>query len=261
CYQEGQGVDRDHGQALFWYKKALERGHKGACWPLGVLYYEGKGVRQDVSRARELWSIAKTRRSYAFHVTPEEIDALERRGSKAEKHVFLGMRHILQGHNMCAPTSAAMTLNYYGFKCDPYQIKLKCPKSPVGTGTGWDKLVIGIEAVSGKKWQTAEVPYDDAGFDDGLARTKANLDKGFPVLVDIREVGSGQRPQGSAHTVVAIGYDESKRVIYFQDPAIKYPGVRAFPYGHFKRAWNSQWYRSDASGKIVRPFILTSWKD
>lgn len=50
-YAYGRGVDLDHEQAVFWYRKAAEQGHIDAHWLLGQMYYRGCGIKQDDEQA------------------------------------------------------------------------------------------------------------------------------------------------------------------------------------------------------------------
>jgi TPR repeat protein len=57
-YDNGHGLHQDYFQALSWYRKAAERGHRGAQTNLGVLYYKGNGVKKDYVEADKWFSIA-----------------------------------------------------------------------------------------------------------------------------------------------------------------------------------------------------------
>ena len=41
-----------------WYQKAAEQGHVASQFNLGLLYQDGKGVRQNKSQAKELFGKA-----------------------------------------------------------------------------------------------------------------------------------------------------------------------------------------------------------
>ncbi len=43
----------DYAQALIWYRKAADQNHASAQNKLGILYYEGKGVKQDFNQAAQ----------------------------------------------------------------------------------------------------------------------------------------------------------------------------------------------------------------
>lgn len=51
AYDRGEGIHQDDKQALDWYRKASENGHKRAQFFLGCAYYDGQGVPQDYQQA------------------------------------------------------------------------------------------------------------------------------------------------------------------------------------------------------------------
>ena len=56
-YQQG-----NHAKAFEWYTKAANQGEAEAQHNLGVMYYEGQGVRQDYYKSVEWYTkAAKTR--------------------------------------------------------------------------------------------------------------------------------------------------------------------------------------------------------
>ncbi|MDG4594290.1 MAG: SEL1-like repeat protein [Candidatus Contendobacter sp.] len=52
-YANGKGVKQDYAQARQWFQKAAEQGDAAAQFILGVMYYEGKWVKQDYGQARQ----------------------------------------------------------------------------------------------------------------------------------------------------------------------------------------------------------------
>ena len=54
CYEEGQGLSQDYGQAIYWWRKAAEQGDAEAQYSLGICYAEGIGVDRD-SKQAEYW--------------------------------------------------------------------------------------------------------------------------------------------------------------------------------------------------------------
>lgn len=61
----GHGVDEDHKAALFWYRKAADSGHLGACLSLGYIFREGLGVLCDYSESYR-WYLKAVRRGTTF---------------------------------------------------------------------------------------------------------------------------------------------------------------------------------------------------
>src|SRR5260370_20495292 len=53
-YNNGQGVQQDHTQAVLWYRKAADQGDARAQCNLGLMYNNGQGVQQDHTQAA-LW--------------------------------------------------------------------------------------------------------------------------------------------------------------------------------------------------------------
>lgn len=50
-YEEGKGVEQDHGEALEWYRRAAEHGSERAQFNLAHMYANGKGVARDEAEA------------------------------------------------------------------------------------------------------------------------------------------------------------------------------------------------------------------
>jgi hypothetical protein len=89
-YQEGQGVQKDHGEAAKWYRRSAEAGQPFAQNNLGVMYKHGRGVKQDNVQAYFWFSLAskyylefeemnlerarQNRQGVASKMTPDEID-------------------------------------------------------------------------------------------------------------------------------------------------------------------------------------------
>jgi TPR repeat protein len=51
-YSQGKGIKQDYAQALDWYKKAAMQNYPDAEYNLGVLYQDGKGIAADPKEAR-----------------------------------------------------------------------------------------------------------------------------------------------------------------------------------------------------------------
>ena len=50
-YENGQGVQRDFEQSVYWYKRGALNGDISAQSNLGTMYFEGRGVSKDYSEA------------------------------------------------------------------------------------------------------------------------------------------------------------------------------------------------------------------
>lgn len=61
----GYGVEEDHQAALFWYRKAADSGHLGACLSLGFIFREGLGVLRNYPESYR-WYIKAVRRGARY---------------------------------------------------------------------------------------------------------------------------------------------------------------------------------------------------
>ena len=52
-YEDGRGVKQDDVEAVKWFRQAAEQGDAKAQFNLGVMYAKGQGVRQDKGQAKE----------------------------------------------------------------------------------------------------------------------------------------------------------------------------------------------------------------
>ncbi|NFS06722.1 hypothetical protein FDE99_02870 [Clostridium botulinum] len=50
-YYEGKGVEQDYKKAMYWYKKSSQEGNFTAMSNIGFMYYNGQGVTQDYKKA------------------------------------------------------------------------------------------------------------------------------------------------------------------------------------------------------------------
>jgi TPR repeat protein len=51
AYNFGRGVEQNKSKAIYWYKKAAEKGIAQAAYNLGRMHYFGDGVEQNKSKA------------------------------------------------------------------------------------------------------------------------------------------------------------------------------------------------------------------
>jgi len=59
-YYEGKGVALDLTKAAKWYRKSAEQGNADAQFWLGTMYSEGKGVALDLTEAAKWYERAKS---------------------------------------------------------------------------------------------------------------------------------------------------------------------------------------------------------
>ena len=55
-YYYGKGVEQDYSKALEWLKKAADAGNSAAMYNIGYMYEYGKGVEQDYTKALEWYT-------------------------------------------------------------------------------------------------------------------------------------------------------------------------------------------------------------
>jgi uncharacterized protein YvpB len=219
---------------------------------LGEYYFSQPGGH-DVEKAKHCWEKARESEGHKQTATSADCAAAEERAAVVGERQFLKVPHLDQGWNLCAPTSTSVVLRYYGLAADPEEIKRNAPNSPFGTGTAWDKINLSLQKLYGFTWELKTFSFDAKGAEEGLTLIRGELDRGNPVVIDIR----GAEATGGAHTVTVIGYDRQQGVIYLQDTARYAPGVVAMGEADFIKRWNSQWFLSKSTGEVVRPLLLT----
>lgn len=64
-YNNGEGVSRDHAEAMKWCRKAANLGHAGGQFNLGRMYAEGVGVTKSLIRAYMWFSLSAQAREAA----------------------------------------------------------------------------------------------------------------------------------------------------------------------------------------------------
>ena len=57
-YANGRGVKQDLFNAKEWYQKAADQGYALAQYNLGLMYAKGQGVRQNYTKAKEYFGLA-----------------------------------------------------------------------------------------------------------------------------------------------------------------------------------------------------------
>ena len=69
-YQRGEGVGRDPGEAMRWYRVAAERNDAEAQYRLGLMYLRGDGVVVDVGEAHRWFTLRRAHHAHHYH-TPQ----------------------------------------------------------------------------------------------------------------------------------------------------------------------------------------------
>ncbi|MSP63791.1 MAG: hypothetical protein EXR72_26290 [Myxococcales bacterium] len=144
------------------------------------------------------------------------VDRFHRDGSGLPPSVALSLRTYSQMHNSCGETAAAMILKGAGLPVSLAGVDTQLPFAP-GTNLLVDEEFRkrGLTAVNG--------PGD-------LARLKAFLASGYPVMVSIGWEGGG------GHLTVVTGYDDATRRLTLRN--FHADGTdSAVPYDEFDRYW------------------------
>jgi hypothetical protein len=153
-------------------------------------------------------------------------------GARKPGRVLLPVKHQPQLPFLCVPTSASMALEFYGAHVSPVRLKaLATPPDSKFQGTYFRDMVRAMRAL-GYPWSERDYAVNRQGFAAGLRRITASLDRGRPVLVDLRIPPVG-------HTVLVTGYDRKKRKLVYVDPAAPAPGRVTVSFARFKKMWRS----------------------
>ena len=75
-YYNGEGVSRDHVEAMKWYRKAASQGHAGGQFNLGRMYAEGLGVARNLIRAYMWFSLSEQASDAAALAEKAKVAAL-----------------------------------------------------------------------------------------------------------------------------------------------------------------------------------------
>jgi TPR repeat protein len=110
-YELGQGVPyADPKAAAGWYQKAVEQNYAPAINNLARLYADGRGVKQDVPKAIELWSkAAETGNTTARFNLGLQYAA----GIGVKKDMKKAAEHLLQAAESGLPEAQFAIANYY----------------------------------------------------------------------------------------------------------------------------------------------------
>ena len=69
-YQRGEGVGRDPGVAMRWYRVAAERDDAEAQYRLGLMYLRGDGVVANAEEAHRWFTLRRAHHAHHYH-TPQ----------------------------------------------------------------------------------------------------------------------------------------------------------------------------------------------
>jgi len=81
-YDEGQGIPKQHHQAVRWYSVAASQGDPEAPYYLGRIYQDGRGCPKNYARARQWYHVGATRGNHKAAVNLGTMHALGLGGPK-----------------------------------------------------------------------------------------------------------------------------------------------------------------------------------
>jgi TPR repeat protein len=58
-YLYGECVEKDEAKAVYWFRRAAEKGLPGSQMTLGMLYENGQGVEKNEVEARRWYNLAE----------------------------------------------------------------------------------------------------------------------------------------------------------------------------------------------------------
>ena len=76
CYEHGQGVPQDFGEAVKWYRKAADRGHTSAQENLGASYANGRAAI-DIEGAVEVYKWVKLAEEHGYEGATKTAAVIE----------------------------------------------------------------------------------------------------------------------------------------------------------------------------------------
>jgi len=129
--------------------------------------------------------------------------------------VLLNVQHQNQLENMCVPTCASMVLDYYGELVSPERLRtLSIYDSYTFAGLYYQDLINGLNKL-GYAWEIRVIPYGkkfDKTFYSALKEIEKALDNHHPVIISTTSPPIG-------HSVLVVGYFQSKKLFFINDPA------------------------------------------
>ena len=79
-YREGVGVDQSWEQAAHYYKMGVKHGCVGSMTGLGVIYYQGHGVEEDVEKSKRIiYESSSIRKHYGNTTVGNDKEIINRR--------------------------------------------------------------------------------------------------------------------------------------------------------------------------------------
>lgn len=169
--------------------------------------------------------------------------------TRSYARVVLNVPYMAQKPWHCVPTSAAMILAYYGRGHDPDDLKKRAEdyKPQVSRNvqfTLWRDMLHALKEI-GERWEIRDYPKTPEGFRKGLDDIKDALRSGNPVMIDVH--------LDAGHTFVLIGFDDTQKVVFIRDPALRSTESRVLSYDVLEGAWHNHRFGPERSAFFARP--------
>jgi TPR repeat protein len=84
-YQQGKGVKQDNTRAFLWYRRAAQQGESDAQYSLGNMYLMGEGVKQDDYQARQWYEKAAEQ---GHEGAQHNLESLQRIATAEPEHEY-----------------------------------------------------------------------------------------------------------------------------------------------------------------------------
>ena len=264
-YLSGEGVPANPQEARRLAARAAELNDPSGLVVLGEIQFQAG----DIEQARAHWTKVSQMKPVGPTGQPVQpsdnmsaqegadlLKLIDYRHRKSEPGIFafVDAPHVHQGYNNCGATAVTMLARFQGAKLGAWDFKRLC-SSPLGTGTDWGDLLKASGKI-GLRWKLVTFTPDDAGFQQGTAFLKAELDAGRPVVIDFKFIGP-EYPGGEAgHTLDVAGYIAKENLYILRNPAIATPGLELITADDLKRYWRSDHYGALSHNVLSRPVIV-----
>ena len=168
--------------------------------------------------------------------------------TKSANLTVLDVPHLRQAPNLCVPTSSAMILKFYGQPAKPRHLKQLAenhkPKNRRNqTFTYWNDMRHALRSL-GQNWKIRNYPKTNSGFARGLKEIKKSLLRGNPVMIDVH--------LNEGHTIVVMGFDDHRQLVFIRDPNLPRHKSRANPYTALKESWHNHKFGANRSAFFAK---------
>lgn len=124
-YRNGRGVKQDDREALIWFSRAAEQGMLDAQYNTGLMYMEGRGVAVSKIEAFKWWQLAAAKGHAPSEYNLGVLYAYGiATGVDVDKALALWKQAAAQGHKGARKALyQAYSKGLFGLKADPQQAK------------------------------------------------------------------------------------------------------------------------------------------